>query len=168
MRKKNKFVFVNANGVKILLWLVLTTINPNTVVSTHILCKKIQSAKLHKYNGNPKDLIKAIEHAYQGLIKLEKTMDDMEDYVIQVLMSGKNVEFNQFINKFKEDIKSSFGKFKDVLPGMTPLRQQRIYTPISKQGLIRTKLTPCDAQILAHLHQSWWSLKNYTWELLLQ
>ena len=113
--EKELFTFVNPSnrlltfdGV-IMLFLVLTTLDPSVVVGVKVMRKKLENMKLCNYKNNVDDMCTAIEELMEKIEGAGKKCESIRRYVLTALTSGPNTKFNSYVDCIEDDIEAGTG-----------------------------------------------------------
>ena len=110
--KKEQFTFVNGtsgletyDGV-IMLFLVLTLLDPSVVVGIKIIRKKLETMKLAPFKNNVDEMCTQIKELMYKIEGAGEKCESIRRYTLTAFMTGPNAKFNQFIDCIQDDIKS--------------------------------------------------------------
>ncbi len=92
----------NYNGPTIL-HILMASVNPNTRVGVTGLKEKIRLAKMGAFNHNVKDMLTNIASNYNLIVEQGFLHDDFIMDTFNALLTSKNVEFNTYIQRHKDD-----------------------------------------------------------------
>jgi hypothetical protein len=85
------------------LYILLLDINPNTRVGVGVLKKKLRGTKMGGYNKKATDVLYEIQSTYNRIEELGFTHADIVLDTFNTLLSRKNQDFKDFIQRKKDE-----------------------------------------------------------------
>ena len=86
-----------------MLQIIVQSINPTTRVGVSQYKLAIQNSKISDHAGNMKDMLDDMETNYQHIIRQKHTHDDYVMHLFTAMLTSKNEEFNQMIQRSKDE-----------------------------------------------------------------
>ncbi len=124
MLYKDKFSYVDQATGEILfdgptmLKLIYLKVDPDTLVGMESLRVKLEKAQSSEHGNDVDVMLKMLEGTYKILKDNSHAPDTTSfcRYIVNALQSGKNHEFNSYIQRINDDIQSGIGIHKDISP----------------------------------------------------
>jgi len=151
--QKDKFTFSNASGEleydsAVMLLLICQKLDPSTVVGYDMLIEELRSMKLGDYNNDVDKMLTAMEQKYAYLKSNYHAPENFRKMVFSALLSGPNANYNDFIQRIKDDVESGIGANRNIDADSLIAAGRTKYTNMESQKLWN-KVDPRDAQIMA-------------------
>ena len=134
---------IEYNG-PMMLKIIIATINPTTRVGVSDVTLEIQNARLNKYNFDVKLLLDDMNNNYQSLLRQNHEHPNFILDLFQALLSAKNDEFRDYIQRLKDEWEAG----KDIQPEVLMESAISKYNNMKKQNTWG-RINPKDAKIVA-------------------
>ena len=92
-----------------MLYLILTKLNPRSIVIVEVITEKLETIRLQKFKNNIDDMCDEIKNTMKQIIYMKILYESICCYQITALGSGLNTKFNAMINHINDNIKSCTG-----------------------------------------------------------
>ena len=132
----------------LMLWLVVSKIDPSVIVGVETHRQKLENMKLHEYNNNVSDMCDDIERHYNRILSLNSDCESILRYTINALLTGSNDDFGNFIRRMKTDVESKTGPHKDDTYSDIIDAARAVYNNMEESGEWN-KVNPTDAKLMA-------------------
>lgn len=149
LQKSKDFAWMRSNGNieydgPTMLKIIIATINPTTRVGVSDVTLEIQNARLNKYNFDVKLLLDDMNNNYQSLLRQNHEHPNFILDLFQALLSAKNDEFRDYIQRLKDEWEAG----KDIQPEVLMESAISKYNNMKKQNTWG-RINPKDAKIVA-------------------
>ncbi len=151
---QDSFSFIDATTGEIhfdgptMLKIILTQIDPDTIVGMDTLKAQLETMKLHKFGNDVGKMLTRMMSIYQTLKENGHEPDSWRRYLYTALKSGPNADYNAFLQRIIDDIQSGHGYHKDITPDMLIVAARTKYNNMVEDKSWG-KVDPRDAKIMA-------------------
>ncbi len=120
MLQKELFSFTDATTGEIhfdgptMLKIILSQIEPDTIVGMDSLKTQLENMKLHEFGNNVAKMLTKMQTIYNTLKMNGHTPDSFRRYIYTALKTGPNADFNAFMDRIIDDIQSGIGFNKNI------------------------------------------------------
>ncbi len=97
-----------------MLKIILTQIDPDTIVGMDTLKAQLESMKLHEHGNDVAKMLTSMQSIYNTLKENGHEPDSYRCYIYTALISGPNADFNAFMQRIIDDIQSGNGYHKNI------------------------------------------------------
>ncbi len=152
--QKDMFTFTNNATGEIhfdgptMLKIILTQIDPDTIVGMDTLKAQLESMKLHEYGNDVAKMLTSMQSIYNTLKENGHEPDSYRCYVYTALTSGPNADFNAFMQRIMDDIQSGNGYHKNITTDNLIITARTKYNNMVADKTWG-KVDPRDAKIMA-------------------
>lgn len=131
-----------------MLKLILTKVNPSTMIGTDNYRKIIQNTRLPQHGYDVTAAMESIEAAFKEIIRRNETYDSKRLHVFDALKSGKNSKFKAWVERVEQDVCSGTGEYKNYSVDQIMQAACKLHTDMVSAGEW-DRLDPEQAQIIA-------------------
>ena len=97
-----------------LLYLLWNKIDPSLAVNVENLRATIKNIRLDSYENNVDEMLTDIEEKYQKILAMDATCESVIHYTINALLSGPDEDFNNFVERIKDEVVSGVGSQANI------------------------------------------------------
>ncbi len=131
-----------------MLKLVLSQINPDTIVGMDSLKAQLETMKLHEFGNNVSKMLTKMQSIHRTLKENGHEPDSYRRYLYTSLRTGPNADFNAFMDRIVDDIQSGCGYNRNITPDELIVAARTKFNNMIEDKSWG-KVDPRDAKILA-------------------
>lgn len=97
-----------------MLKLILTQVNPDTIIGMDQLKAQLETMKLHEHGNDVAKMLTSMQSIFNTLKENGHEPDSYHRYIYTTLISGPNANFNAFMQRIIDNIQSGNSYHKDI------------------------------------------------------